>query len=109
MKIAPAGGVKSAKVKGHHLTLLIKKIDACRQAWENGRKEREKMDKLENQWTEEIDRLKTENAKLREDIDKIRIDTANRPGHEKWEYYCERLYSLHMAAQEALREAGNEV
>jgi hypothetical protein len=43
--------------------------------------------------------------RLRGVLEDIRTETGDRPGHEKWEYYCERLYKLHILSNDALKEA----
>jgi hypothetical protein len=45
---------------------------------------------------------------LEKAIESIRVDTANRPSREKWEYYCERLYSIHMICHNVLSREERE-
>jgi hypothetical protein len=40
---------------------------------------------------------------LTEALEEIVKDADNRPGHEKWEYYCKRLYDILHIAKEAVK------
>lgn len=42
-------------------------------------------------------------VRLRKTIEDIKTDSGNRPGHEKWEYYCQRLHSICVVADKALK------
>jgi len=54
---------------------------------------------------ETVVELRAELATCRDALEKIRVDSGNRPGHEGWNYYCKRLHTIHMIAHNALKEA----
>jgi acyl-CoA reductase-like NAD-dependent aldehyde dehydrogenase len=56
---------------------------------------------------ERVAELAAELAEARKALELIYQDTSNRPGHEKWEYYCKRLHGVLMISNAALK-AGKE-